>query len=75
MCILTFLEIIKCVGIVNAPVQLEESSAQVAAASAAWGWEGGAGGHSMDYSSRIASQSDAFFYPITQPIPTLQIGY
>ncbi|XP_022955282.1 MADS-box protein J2-like isoform X1 [Cucurbita moschata] len=55
--------------------KLEESSAQVAAASAAWGWEGGAGGHSMDYPSRIASQSDAFFYPITQPIPTLQIGY
>ncbi|XP_011650310.1 agamous-like MADS-box protein MADS2 isoform X1 [Cucumis sativus] len=56
--------------------KLEESSAQVAVAAAgAWGWEDGAGGHNMEYPSRgVASQSDAFFHPIVQPTPTLQIG-
>lgn len=55
--------------------KLEESSAQLTAAAATWGWEGAAGGHSMEYPSRVASQSDAFFHPIIQPTPTLQIGY
>lgn len=56
--------------------QVEERSAQVAAAAAAtWGWEAGGGGHSMEHHSRGASQTDAFFHPIIQSTPTLQIGY
>ncbi|XP_022137567.1 MADS-box protein CMB1-like isoform X2 [Momordica charantia] len=56
--------------------KVEERSAQVAAAAAAtWDWEAGGGGHSMEHHSRGASQTDAFFHPIIQSTPTLQIGY